>query len=320
MATPQTIWTPQSPATGAKPRIGDQYVGMGRQVLCLRRPYLEVSVLMAKMLIASIIGMTVFFSYLQWTLPARPPEFGPPDAWDAWLKFFFYFGPAICFGPFLTLNLRRLKMSHIYFNRYTQHVYGKEGAQSYEGDWKGIHASPTSFVDASNVGAVTRFRLEMLVPGVRPMPPHRFWQKRLPPGMFLVRLMSNADADPRTEFVAEVWEYIRTFMAHGPDTLPIPAEPNWWMLPLHRVVLTPREAWRHYAPWFTGEPGEHQGKSWFNLPFWALLFPLTLSTSLCWWAFCCVVGIRPLLPPPEAMEGESGPLVTIEMAQQGMRP
>ncbi|GAB2801919.1 hypothetical protein [Dyella kyungheensis] len=315
MATPQTIWTPKSLATGAKPKIGDQYIGMGRNVLCLRRPFLEISVLLAQMYVLVLIltiPFGVWLLYILFSVISSNPDL----LWVGLLIPLSIGG----FVLFAAMHLRRLKMSHIYFNRHTQHIYGKEGDQLYEGDWHGVQASPSSFVDATNVGAVRRFRLEMLVPSVRPLPPHRFWQKRMPEGMFLVRLMSNDDADPRTEFVAEVWEYVRTFMAHGPDTLPIPAEPNWWMLPLHRIVLTPREAFRHYVPWFTGEPGEHQGKRWLTLPFWAVLFPLTLSISLCWWALCCLVGIRPLLPPPEAMEGETGPLVTIEMAQRGVRP
>ncbi|MET3654763.1 hypothetical protein ABIC75_004511 [Dyella japonica] len=157
-------------------------------------------------------------------------------------------------------------MSHIYFNRHTQHVYSQEGGYLWEGDWRGVQASPTSFVDASNVGAVMRFSLNVLVPKVGPMPPHRFWQKRLPPGMFQVRLMSNQQVGPRAEYVAQVWEYIRTFMAHGPDKLPMPAEPNWWMLPFYQVVLTPRRARQHYVPWRTGEPGERQGKKNWLLP------------------------------------------------------
>ncbi|WP_244145874.1 hypothetical protein [Paraburkholderia tropica] len=321
MAKEQTVWTPQSPTTGATPQIGDQFIAMGQQTLALRRPYLEVSALMALMYTMTMLFWIPFAFWLQMTTPPRPPEFGPPDAWFDFLsEVFLFFAPAICFGPFLVLNMRRLKMSHIYFNRRTQHIYGKEGHRLYEGDWHGVQASPRSFVDASNVGAMTRFRLEMLVPSVRPLPPHRFWQKRLPPETFLVRIMSNAQTDPRTDYVAQVWEYIRTFMEHGPDTLPIPTEPNWWMLPLHQVVLTPRQAFRHYVPWRTGEPGERQGKKNWLLPVWALLFPLTISVSLCWWVVCCLLGVHPLVPPVEALEGETAPLVTIEMASKGVRP
>ncbi|WP_244851581.1 DUF6708 domain-containing protein [Caballeronia sp. SL2Y3] len=321
MANPQTVWTPQSAATGASPRIGDQFIGMGQQVLCLRRPFLEVSVLMALMYSVTIVGWIPFAFWLQWTSPKIPTEFGAPNPWfEALFNVLLYAAPIVCFGPFLALNLRRLKMSHIYFNRHTQRVYAKEGHHLYVADWHGVQATPNSFVDASNVGAVTRFRLEMLLPSVHPLPPHRFWQKRLPPGMLWFRIMSNAQTDPRIEYVAQVWEYIRVFMAHGPEGLPIPAEPNWWMLPLHKVVLTPLEAWRHYVPWRTGEAGEHQGKKSWLLPFWAVLFPLTMSVSLCWWVVCCIFGICPSAPPPEALEGETRPLVTVEMTCKGIRP
>ncbi|WP_322349413.1 hypothetical protein [Pseudomonas putida] len=67
---------------------------------------------------------------------------------------------------------------------------------------------------------------------------------------------SNEPTEPDIQYVAEVWEYLRHFMDHGPDKLPPPSEPNWWHRPLHAICLTPAEAWRHYAPWRTGEPGE----------------------------------------------------------------
>lgn len=315
MAKEQTVWTPQSPTTGATPQIGDQFIAIGQQTLVLRRPHLEVSALMAQMYALVVIVFFPIVFRISLNVLIRP-DIETSGVVLILVSFAFICGISL----FLFINIRRLKMSHIYFNRRTQHIYGKEGHRLYEGDWHGVQASPRSFVDGSNVGAMTRFRLEMLVPSVRPLPPHRFWQKRLPPETFLVRIMSNAQTDPRTDYVAQVWEYIRTFMEHGPDTLPIPTEPNWWMLPLHQVVLTPRQAFRHYVPWRTGEPGERQGKKNWLLPVWALLFPLTISVSLCWWVVCCLLGVHPLVSPVEALEGETAPLVTIEMASKGVRP
>ena len=317
MTRTPTVWTPQSPATGATPCIGHQFVGMGRQVLGLRRPYLDVSVLMAQMYMVTIMGLVYLIFGQIWNSHSLLREFGLQKIWQA------YF-PDICFigfiGLLLTMHLRHLKRSHIFFNRHTQHVYNKEGNYLWEGDWQGAQASPVSFVDATNVGATVRHSLNMLVPKIGPMPPHRFWQKRLPPGTFQVRIMSNEETDPRTDYVAQVWEYVRTFMAEGPDNLPIPTEPNWWLLPYHRVVLSPSEAWRHYVPWRTGELGERQGKKNWLLPLWAVLFPLTLSVSLCWWLLCTVLRIHAPVTPPEALAGEAGPLVTVDMASNGMRP
>jgi len=62
---------------------------------------------------------------------------------------------------------------------------------------------------------------------------------------------SNAPTEPGVKHVAEVWEYLRHFMAHGPDKLPPPCEPNWWHKPLHAICLTPADAWRPTPP---GEP------------------------------------------------------------------
>ncbi|MCI1041137.1 hypothetical protein HWD98_27050 [Pseudomonas putida] len=91
-------------------------------------------------------------------------------------------------------------------------------------------------------------------------------------------------------------------MAHGPDKLPPSSEPNWWHKPLHAICLTPAEAWQHYAPWRTGEPGEMQGKKNWQLPFWAVLFPYNLTVALCWYFVCKLFNVRAAPPPPAAFE------------------
>jgi len=113
---------------------------------------------------------------------------------------------------------------------------------------------------------------------------------------------SNEPTEPGVKHVAEVWEYLRHFMDHGPDKLPPPGEPNWWHKPLHAICLTPAEAWRHYAPWRTGEPGEMQGKKNWQLPFWAVLFPYNITLAICWYAICRLFNVRAAPPPPEAFE------------------
>lgn len=113
---------------------------------------------------------------------------------------------------------------------------------------------------------------------------------------------SNEPTEPGIQHVAEVWEYLRHFMDHGPDKLPPPDEPNWWHKPLHAICQTPAEAWRHYAPWRTGEPGEMQGKKNWQLPFWAVLFPYNLTVAICWYGVCRLFNVRAAPPPPEAFE------------------
>ncbi|MCG8296635.1 hypothetical protein MID08_27720, partial [Pseudomonas entomophila] len=62
------------------------------------------------------------------------------------------------------------------------------------------------------------------------------------------------------------------------------------------------EAWRHYAPWRTGEPGEMQGKKNWQLPFWAVLFPYNFGLALCWYGVCQLFNVRAAPPPPEAFD------------------
>ncbi|MBI6954481.1 hypothetical protein JET63_17860 [Pseudomonas sp. CCOS 191] len=113
---------------------------------------------------------------------------------------------------------------------------------------------------------------------------------------------SNEPTESGVKHVAEVWEYLRHFMNHGPAKLPPPGEPNWWHRPLHAICLTPAEAWRHYAPWRTGEPGEMQGKKNWQLPFWAVLFPYNFTLAVCWYIVCHLFNVRAAPPPPEAFE------------------
>ncbi|WP_211232366.1 DUF6708 domain-containing protein, partial [Pseudomonas cremoricolorata] len=108
---------------------------------------------------------------------------------------------------------------------------------------------------------------------------------------------SNEPTESDVQYVAEVWEYLRQFMDHGPDNLPPPGPANWWHKPLHAICLTPAEAWRHYAPWRTGEPGEMQGKKNWQLPFWAVLFPYNLTVAICWYGVCKLFNVKAAPPP-----------------------
>ncbi|MGO4332844.1 hypothetical protein AB4Z48_25015 [Cupriavidus sp. 2TAF22] len=216
----------------------------------------------------------------------------------------------------LYLRIHLIKSrSNFYWNRQNKYMYYREGKYLLVGDWssaKGGMQSKMEFTGRA-VSVTHSLILHMLNQGPPASP-----SKPAPEAMFIT-IDGNDPSDARVAHVAQVWEYIRHFMAQGPSDLPLPPAPHWWNIPHNNICLTPREAVRHYVPWRTGEPGEMQGKKNWMLPFWALLFPYNLFAALCWWAACRLFRVRPATPPPEAFEGETGPLVTIEMAARGVR-
>ncbi len=206
--------------------------------------------------------------------------------------FKYIIGPLI-FLPFLAYRIILIKkLSHFFLHQAKQKIFYQRGKRTIIFDWTktaGGDFKRTEFVGAS---FSTQYALAF-APRRKDGTLHQedcLW------------IDSNDPTDPDIKHVAEVWEYLRHFMDHGPDKLPPPGEPNWWHRPLHAICLTPAEAWRHYAPWRTGEPGEMQGKKNWQLPFWAVLFPYNFSLALCWYVICRVFNVRAAPPPPEALE------------------
>uniref|UniRef100_UPI00333F8AEC hypothetical protein n=1 Tax=Castellaniella defragrans TaxID=75697 RepID=UPI00333F8AEC len=322
VVNPHGPWTPSSPATNVPPRITGQFVAMGQAVLVLRRPqFATIHVMDAKFYMFMLLAFSPVLLYMMWEMDLEF-DMGPgapgPNTMFVLGVFMFIFG----FGALLARRLRILKrMNHAYFNRHTQRIYIKTGADLWEGEWHGVQADSDSFTEfafgGSHFSSVTRHTINLLVPKIGPMPPRYRTRKKIPPGMFPLAIMRNNDGAYRA---AEVWEYIRAFMAHGPEGLPIPAEPDWLELPGEKIVLTPREAWRRHVPWRNGALGERQVKKNFLLPLWAALFPILMPISLCWWLLCRIFRVGTPVPPPQALQGETGPLVTIDMASRGIRP
>ncbi|MDR0183457.1 hypothetical protein [Lysobacter arvi] len=281
---------------GTAPAINDQFVAMDDAVLCLRNFAPKESAAMGRLHSAGILGLAVFFI------------FNTPDLLalsSAFVVLTFY-------GLLLYRHLRIIRhQSDFWFNRVTQQVYWHNGKRLYIGDWKGVQAGPKSVTAPTGGGLSTSFYLEMYLPWCN-APEGTQWPE------WVLRLESNDVIDPRGEYIAQVWEYIRTFMAEGPTHLPPPQEEKWWWWqPPRRICLTPKQALLRYLPWRTGVPGEETGKQWWMLPLWALTFPYNMFLMLCWWATCTVFKVRPANPPPEAFEGSTGPMITTDTAAQG---
>ncbi|MBF8674296.1 hypothetical protein IRZ53_03965 [Pseudomonas fulva] len=283
-----TLWifSPTSPL-GCQPAINGQLLNTSKYTLLLRNPWVTDSVFMAKLYCALIAGSMLFFypllfSALSWS--------------DLVLAPFFVFSMVLMpftFLPFLIYRIWFIKrLSSICFNRSTQKIYYKRLSKTFVFDWHNTGGGVFQRTECGGSSFSTSYALA-------------FAPRRADGSLHQKDCLwvdSNEPTDSDIKHVAEVWEYLRHFMDYGPDKLPPPGEANWWHRPLHAICLTPAEAWRHYAPWRTGEPGELQGKKNWQLPFWAVLFPYNLTVALCWCGVCWLFNVRAAPPPPEAFE------------------
>ncbi|MCO7521566.1 MULTISPECIES: hypothetical protein [unclassified Pseudomonas] len=274
-------------SSGYKPAITGQLASLSGDTLCLRNPWVTDSVFMGKLYTALIIG--VMIGIYPNFLSIKILNLGTLDlAFIATMAL----SPFI-FLPFLLYRIYFIKnLSGFYFNRATKKIHYQRGKKLITFEWSAIAGGVFKRTEYGGASFSTSYALAFA--------PYRedgsLHQKDC------LWVDSNEPTEPGFKHVAEVWEYIRQFMNHGPAKLPPPGEPNWWHRPLHAICLTPAEAWRHYAPWRTGEPGEMQGKKNWQLPFWAVLFPYNLGLALCWYGVCRLFNVRAAPPPPEAFD------------------
>ncbi|MCE5988364.1 MULTISPECIES: DUF6708 domain-containing protein [unclassified Pseudomonas] len=273
--------------TDISPKIHGQISNLTDTLAQLRNPWISDSVFMAKMYTATIltIALVSYVGFMKY--PINYELEGAPALIAIQLLGPFIFTPFLAYRIFFIKNL-----SDICFNRSTKKIYYKRINKLIVFDWNNTGGGVFKRTEFGGSSFSTSYALAFA--------PRRedgsLHQKDC------LWVDSNEPTEPGVKHVAEVWEYLRHFMDHGPDKLPPPGEPNWWHKPLHAICLTPAEAWRHYAPWRTGEPGEMQGKKNWQLPFWAVLFPYNLSVAICWYGVCRLFNVRAAPPPPEAFE------------------
>lgn len=192
--------------------------------------------------------------------------------------------------------------SNYVFDRSTRKVYYEERGHVVVGDWNsavGGHQSKREFTGRAVVvtqSLVLKMAAESVKRGGAVSEPLQL----------IFSIESNEPTEPHVLYVAQIWEFIRQFMDGGPDTLPKPAESNWWHTPHHRICLAPSEAFRHYVPWRTGESNEMQGKKNWLLPLWLVAFPFNMFSALCWYGVCRLLKVRSM-PPPLPSLGHDDP-------------
>ncbi|MFJ4067780.1 DUF6708 domain-containing protein [Pseudomonas sp. NPDC089996] len=273
--------------TGITPRISSQLIETESSVMQLRNPWVSDSVFMGKLYMVMILG-TAIFSYLTLTNAEIDYSLEGGDIFIVALLLL-----PLTFSPFLAYRIFYIRnLSTIYLNRVTKKIYYRRSTRLIIFDWESIGAGLLKRTEFCGSSFTASYALAF-APRREDGSLHQedcLW------------IDSNEPTESDIKYVAEVWEYLRHFMDHGPDKLPPPSEPNWWHKPLHAICLTPAEAWRHYAPWRTGESGELQGKKNWQLPFWAVLFPYNLAVAICWYVICRIFNVRAAPAPLEAFE------------------
>ncbi|WP_028696042.1 DUF6708 domain-containing protein [Pseudomonas cremoricolorata] len=269
------------------PAIVGQLLKLDGITLHLRNPILTDSVFMGKMHCAMTLLLAAgLYSNLTTESILRNFSYAPE------LIIFKLLMPYMLI-PFLLYEVWLIKrLSNICFNRSTQKIYYQRFSQVLVFDWKNTAGGLFMRREFGGSSFSTSYALAF-APYSEDGTLHQkdaLW------------IDSNEPTESDIQYVAEVWEYLRQFMDHGPDNLPPPGPANWWHKPLHAICLTPAEAWRHYAPWRTGEPGEMQGKRNWQLPFWAVLFPYNLTVAICWYGVCKLFDVRAAPPPAEALQ------------------
>ncbi|MCO7517948.1 hypothetical protein NJF44_24795 [Pseudomonas guariconensis] len=253
------------------PAISDQLVSMDSRFLCLRNPWTPDSVFMGKMYTSTTV-LTIILQAFLWA-----------DS-HIWTRAHFNILDAALIiitplfaTPFLVYRIFLInRLSHLYFDRHTKTIIYKRNKTLLTFDWNkcvGGFLQKTEFAGSS-------FSINYAL-AIAERPEHG----AINPNNALW-FPSNHPSECNPLYAHEVWAYICQFMAHGPDKLPPPNEPDWWRIPLNTICLTPKQAWRHYAPWRTGEPGEMQGKKNWLLPLWLVLWPYNLLSALCWYVVC----------------------------------
>ncbi|MFK0313617.1 hypothetical protein ACIQUF_20615 [Pseudomonas sp. NPDC090233] len=272
---------PNKPNPSISPAINDQLVKLTDKFLCLRNPWIPDSVLMGKMYAASTFFLIILQIYLWHDSHIWQPEtFHAPLAAGTIIAPFFA-------TPFLWYRLFLIKrLSHFYFDRTTKTIIIMGSKKTTTWNWNkciGGFLQKTEF-SGSAFSISYALAIAQRPENGKIKPTDAIWFPTNEP----------TECDP--VYAQELWEYIYQFMNKGPDKLPPPGEPNWWLIPLNTICLTPKQAWRHYAPWRTGEPGEMQGKKNWMLPLWLVLFPYNMFVALCWCATCWMFKVKS--PPP----------------------
>ncbi|MFJ4388007.1 DUF6708 domain-containing protein, partial [Pseudomonas sp. NPDC089408] len=213
-----TIWLFNTTSnSGHKPAISGQLLNFSKITLCLRNPWVTDSVFMGKLYCAMTIGTLIF------TYPQLSPHILDLYDKDIPLMLLFLITPFI-FTPFLVYRLYFIKrLSCICFNRTSKKIYYQRLSKVFVFDWNNTGGGLFKRTEFGGSSFSTSYALAFA--------PRRedgsLHQKDC------LWVDSNEPTESDVRYVAEVWEYLRHFMDHGPAKLPPPGEPNWWHKPLH---------------------------------------------------------------------------------------
>lgn len=262
-----------------KPHLFDQLICMDEECLRLRNPDIAECAFMGKLYVSLSSAFVVAITL----------QFLDHFPFEPIVLYLYLIGLAapLFVIPFLCYRISLLKhLSHYSFNRNTQRISAHCGKKQFTCPW---HRAELFLFIRNGFNGSGLFTQQSLAVRDRCNP------TRHPHGLAFC-IDGNPASFPDPLQVLSVKAYIEHFMAHGPEGLPLPVCGNWWQVPHQRLYLTPKEAWRHYVPWRTGEPWEEQGKSNRLLLLWLVFFPWNMYAALCWYATCRLFKVQQAPP------------------------
>ncbi|MCG8296584.1 hypothetical protein, partial [Pseudomonas entomophila] len=181
--------------------ITGQLVNLYNNTLCLRNPWVTDSVFMGKIYTALILGgmITIYPELLSIKLLNI-------DALDLAFIAMMTISPLI-FLPFLLYRIYFIRnLSGFYFNCSTKKIYYQRGKKLITFNWKNLYGGVFQRTEFGGSSFSTSYALAF----APPREDGSLHQKDC------LWVDSNEPTESGIKHVAEVWEYLRHFMNHGP--------------------------------------------------------------------------------------------------------
>ncbi|MCG8296589.1 hypothetical protein, partial [Pseudomonas entomophila] len=186
---------------GFKPAINGQLENLSTDTLTLRNPWVSDSVFMAKLYTAMTLALAIFFYP-----DIADPEYIPILLERAESVMQYIFAPLI-FTPFLAYRIYFIKkLSNFHFSRSTQKILYQRGRKLITFDWNQTHGGVFKRTEFGGSSFSTSYALAF----APPREDGSLHQKDC------LWVDSNEPTESDIKHVAEVWEYLRHFMNHGP--------------------------------------------------------------------------------------------------------
>ncbi|MEK0335773.1 DUF6708 domain-containing protein, partial [Pseudomonas sp. 5FOS] len=182
--------------------ISSQLSSLNKLSLSLRNPWVSDSVFMGKLYVAMTLGLALYCYSGITEAEYRTMVLADPHSLMQ------YIVAPLIFTPFLAYRIFFIKtLSEIHFNRETKRILYQRNKKLISFDWGNVEGGVFKRTEFGGSSFSTTYALAFA--------PRRedgsLHQKDC------LWVDSNEPTESDIQYVAEVWEYLRHFMDHGPD-------------------------------------------------------------------------------------------------------